>query len=136
MDEEEAEPGIEQDDCDGGGGEDGLTAKDVLKEAFDDLTEEIRNFVANQPLPGDVFMSGAGDTNSITTPISTSTTSKNQRRKQANVKESQKRVASDLLQIIQRSQPHIKEENFDYFDMFIIIPRFICLGLYATLNIY
>ena len=113
----------EPDDC--GDGEDGLN-NGVLKEAFDDLTEEIKNFVANQRLLGDERQL---ESTNIHNQSGTST-GKNQRRKQAEVKPSQKEIAGELVRNIQRSQPHINPENFDCFDMFIIIPKFICLGWY------
>ena len=127
MDKEELAPEI--DDCETG--DQGLAAKEVLKGAFDDLTEEIKQFVTNQSLRNDARQAESRNTQNqraTSTTISTSATGEHRRREQADVKTSQKKVAGDLLEIIKRSQQHIKPENFDYFDMFIIIPKFICLG--------
>ena len=134
--EEDDEATIVRDDCDDG--DDGLTAKEVLKEAFDHLTEEIKQFVANQGGGSLLGQRQSESTNSnnhpttSTTSITSNTTSttsgKHRLREPANVKPSQRDVAGDLLEMIQRSQQHITPENFDYFDMFIIIPKFICLG--------
>ena len=119
MDKEELAPEI--DDCETG--DQGIAAKEVLKGAFDDLTEEIKQFSTVCDLLNDWRQAESRNTT-----ISTSATGEHRRREQADVKTSQKNVAGDLLEIIKRSQQHIKPENFDYFDMFIIIPKFICLG--------
>ena len=63
-------------------------------------------------------------------PTTTTTAAKHRKRKKADVKPSQIEVAENILKMIQSSQPDIKPENFDYFDMFIIIPKFKCLGWY------
>ena len=138
MAEEDDEPDIVRDDCEDG--DDGLTAKEVLKEAFDHLTEEIKQFVANQGLRSLFNERQPASTSSPKHPTTSTTTTtisgKHGRREPADVKPSQRDVAGDLLEMIQSSQQHIKPENFDYFDMFIIIPKFICLGWYCIASIY
>ena len=127
MDKEELAPVI--DDCETG--DQGIAAKEVLKGAFDDLTEEIKQFATVCDLLHDARQAESRNTQNqraTSTTISTSATGEHRRREQADVKTSQKNVAGDLLDIIKRSQQHIKPENFDCFDMFIIIPKFICLG--------
>ena len=131
MAEEEDEPELERDDCERGeDGDVGLANKGVLEEAFEDLTEEIKQFVANQPLLDDERQPENTNTHNQPGTSTTTSTGKNKRRKQVDVKPSQKKIAEELVRNIQRSQPHINPENFDYFDMFIIIPKFICLGWY------
>ena len=119
MEDENDEEG-ERDDQ---GAPDGLSAQEVLKEAFDHLTEEIKQFAANQCVRQPEHEQPTSSTTS-------STSGQHRRREEADVKPSQRDVAAELLEIIQRSQQHIKPENFDFFDMFIIVPKFICLGWY------
>ena len=118
MAEEEEEP--EKDDCENGA--ERLTATEILKDAFDQITEEVSQYVEN--------------TNTQQHPSTSTTSSSGEhvRRRQGDVKSSQREVAENLLEKIQKSQPYVKAENFDFFDMLIIIPKFICLGWYLFLH--
>ena len=143
MEEEEDIPLVLRDDCEDG--RDGLTAQDVLRDEVQNMLQELKEYFERDSeeieLPVKVEIKEEEE-EYIEFPEmeikledgedepqpSTSRPSPPRSRKRPEVKQSQILVAEEMLKMIRRSQPHIGLEKFQYFDMSIITPSFICLG--------
>ena len=95
------------------------SAPKFLREHIDNVVDEIKKIVVNNEPDISIGWKGFSIRRSTITCG----------RKSEKISEKQKQIAEEMLvKMIQRKIPHIRSEQFQYFDMFIIVPYFHSLG--------
>ena len=115
MDEEEEENVSQRDDVARPSSNELTLDKTFLKEDIEELLSEIKeNFPAISSVRSREEVNVQSE----------------RRRAPAKVKPKQKEMAQDIFKKIRKSQPNINSENFNFFSIVILSPKFISLGLY------